>query len=550
MYLHDFLDYWARRQPDAEFALHGDRRLTYRQARAAVHRLAAALSRAGLHRGDRIALLARNCLEYPLLYFAASRAGVVPVPLNYRAAPAEWGYVVEDAGARLLIAAPEYLDAVDALRGQGRLATVGHWLTLGEPDRRGAWESLHRLAASDPPRAEAGNSGDAAAGTETGGAAGADATGGDLYQLYTSGTTGQPKGAVLSQRAVVANLLQIGATAHRGAPGERCLVVAPMLHAGVVWSALAPLSWGAALYILEDFDPGEVVRVLAEERIGYAALVPTVLHACLGAIPDGAGRTFPALRLIHTGAAPVAESTLLAARAAFGCDVVQGYGLTESVAGLTAMAPEDYARARTDRPERLRAAGRALLGTELRIVDAAGRPLAPGELGEIVARGPQLMRGYWNRPAATAEALRGGWLRTGDVGRLDGDGFLYIQDRLKDVIVSGGSKVFPRMVERVLLEHPAVADVAVIGTPDAHWGERVTAVVVRHPEPAGEDAGSGRRVDAADLIAFCHTRLGGFQCPRAVDFVAALPRTASGKVLKRSLREAYWAGQERRVGAV
>jgi fatty-acyl-CoA synthase len=531
MYLHDFLDYWARERPDAEFAQHGERRLTYRQAQTAAQRLAAALTGAGLRRGDRLAVLAKNCLEYPLLYFAASQAGVVPVPLNYRAGPAEWAYTVDDAGARLLIAAPAYVEAVDALRAQGHLETVRRLLTLGEAAPPAGWESLRLLAATaseaPPPAAE--GPGETRRDPED-----------DLYQLYTSGTTGQPKGAVLSQRAVVSNLLQIGATPHRGAPGERCLVVGPMLHAGVVWAALAPLSWGAALHIVEDFDPAEVVRILSEEQIGYAALVPTVLHACLTAVPDVAARAYPALRLIHTGAAPIAESTLLGARAAFGCDVVQGYGLTEGTAGLTAMAPQDYARAQTDRPDRLRAAGRPLLGTELRIVDAGGRPLPAGALGEVVARGPQLMRGYWKRPAATAEVLRGGWLHTGDVGRLDAEGYLFIQDRLKDVIVTGGTNVYPRMVERVLLEHPDVADVAVVGAPDAHWGERVTAVVVLRPGQGG---------DAAALIAFCHARLGGFQCPRAVDFVDALPRTTSGKVLKRALREAYWSGQERRVGA-
>jgi acyl-CoA synthetase (AMP-forming)/AMP-acid ligase II len=434
MRLHDFLAYWARERPHAEFALHGDRCLTYRQAQVATNRLANALAGAGLRRGDRIAVLAKNCLEYPLLYFGASKAGVVPVPLNYRAALAEWAYVVEDAGARLLIADPQLRAPVDARRGL--LGTVERFLTLGEAAPPPGWESLHRVMAEQPAEGHqpAGEADD------------------DLYQLYTSGTTGQPKGAVLTQRAVVANL-------------------------------------------------------------------------------------------IHTGAAPVAEQTLLAARAAFRCDVVQGYGLTEATAGLTAMAPADYEPGPTGQPGRLLSAGRPLLGTELRIVDAHGRPLPTGAVGEIVARGPQLMRGYWNRPAATAEVLRGGWLHTGDVGLLDAAGYLFIQDRLKDVIVTGGVNVYPRMVERVLLEHPAVADVAVIGTPDAHWGERVTAIVARRPGlTAGEPS-------EAELIDFCRGRLGSFQCPRAVDFVDALPRTATGKVLKRTLREAYWAGRERRVGA-
>ena len=522
--LHDFLDYWAGRQPQAEFAVQGERRLTYRQAQRETNRLANAFGAAGLGPGDRLAVLARNCIEYPLLYLAASRAGVVPVPLNYRAAAPEWRFIVNDAGARMIIAGGPYLEQIDALRQE--LEPVRHYLALGPSPAPSGWEALQRWA-----------------GPHSGAAPRHDVDPqSDLYQVYTSGTTGEPKGALLTQQAVVANLLQIGHTAHRAPrPGERSLVLGPMLHAGVVWTALAPLSWGASLYIQDEFEPEEVVRALSEERIGYAALVPAVLQACLAAVPDARWRPYPSLRLIHTGSAAVSEETLIGAREAFGCDVVQGYGLTEGTAGLTAMEPADY---ESELPwggdgERARAVGRPLLGTELRIVDEHDRPLPPGAAGEIVARGPQLMRGYWNRPQATAEALRGGWLHTGDVGVLDGEGFLTIRDRLKDVIVSGGSKVYPRMVEQVLREHPAVADVAVIGVPDARWGESVKAVVVLRP---------GATVGGPDLLDACRGKLGGFQRPRSVDFVASLPRTATGKVRKAVLRAPYWAGRARRVG--
>ncbi|HEX2516977.1 MAG TPA: long-chain-fatty-acid--CoA ligase [Chloroflexota bacterium] len=522
--LHDFLDYWAGRQPQAEFAVQGERRLTYRQAQRETNRLANAFGAAGLGPGDRLAILARNCIEYPLLYLAASRAGVVPVPLNYRAAPPEWRFVVNDAGARMIIAGGPYLEQIDALRQE--LEPVRHYLALGPSPAPSGWEALQRWA-----------------GPHSGAAPRHDVDPQcDLYQVYTSGTTGEPKGALLTQQAVVANLLQIGHTAHRAPrPGERSLVLGPMLHAGVVWTALAPLSWGASLYIQDEFDPEEVVRALSEERIGYAALVPAVLQACLAAVPDARWRPYPSLRLIHTGSAAVSEETLIGAREAFGCDVVQGYGLTEGTAGLTAMEPADYESELTGGGdgERARAVGRPLLGTELRIVDEHDRPLPPGAAGEIVARGPQLMRGYWNRPQATAEALRGGWLHTGDVGVLDGEGFLTIRDRLKDVIVTGGSKVYPRMVEQVLREHPAVADVAVIGVPDARWGESVKAVVVLRP---------GATAGGPDLLDACRGKLGGFQRPRSVDFVTSLPRTATGKVRKAVLRAPYWAGRARRVG--
>ena len=526
--LHDFLDAWAELQPDVELAVHGARRLTYREARAATYQLANALVSAGLRPGDRIAVLAKNCIEYPLLYVAASRVGVVPVPLNYRSAPPEWAYVVDDAGAKLLIAGREYLDAVDAVSSE--MGPVARFVALGagpgEAPAPAGWTAFEAWVGEQP------------ADTPTG-LARPIGPEDDLYQLYTSGTTGRPKGAVLSQRAVVANLRQLGRCAHRGEPGARSLVLGPMLHAGVVWSTLAPLSWGASLVIVEDFDAAEVVRLLSEERIDYASLVPTVLHTILSAVPDVGERQYPSLRLIHSGSSPISEQTLLGARAAFRCDVVHGYGLTESTAALSVMAPEEYAPGPDGRPARLRSAGRALPGTELRIVDGQGRTLPPGETGEIVARGPQLMRGYWRRPEETAEALRGGWLHTGDVGMLDADGFLYIQDRLKDVVVTGGLKVYPQMVEQTLLAHPAVAEVAVISVPDERWGESVRAIVVPR---------AGTPISEPGLIHFCRDRLGGFQCPRGVTFVEALPRTATGKVLKRELREPYWSGRERRVG--
>jgi acyl-CoA synthetase (AMP-forming)/AMP-acid ligase II len=525
--LHDFLDVWAERQPDVDFAVHGSQCLTYRQARLVMNHLANAFVSAGLRPGDRIAVLAKNCVEYPLIYFAASRVGVVPVPLNYRSAPPEWRYIVQDAQARLLLVGQRFLEAVDAIREE--LGSVEQCVALGMEagwTPRPGWTAFDSWIGEQPdgPPASDGRS------------IGPDD---DLYQIYTSGTTGQPKGAVLSQRALVASLRQIGQGAHRGEPGARSIVVGPMLHAGVVWSTLAPLSWGASLYIVEDFEAAEVVRILSEERIDYASLVPTVLHTILASVPDVAEREYPSLRLISTGSAPISDQTLLGTRAAFRCDVVHTYGLTESAAALSTMVPREYVPGPDGRPTRLRSAGRALPETELRIVNDKGVPLSTNEVGEIVARGPQLMRGYWRRPEATAETLKDGWLHTGDVGTLDADGFLYIHDRLKDVIITGGLNVYPQMVERVLLEHPSVLEAAVIGVPDARWGESVRAVIVVRP---------GTTTTELELIQFCRDRLGGYQCPRGVTFLEALPRTANGKILKRALRETYWTDHERQVG--
>jgi acyl-CoA synthetase (AMP-forming)/AMP-acid ligase II len=518
MRLHDFLDYQARERPDADLAVHGARRVSYGQAARETDRIAAAFVGAGLRPGARIAVLAKNCLEYPLLFYGASKAGVVPVPLNYRLAPPEWQYIVDDAGAELLIAHDEYTAALAPVREA--LPRVRRWLAFGGPVAAG-WEDFRafvRAAPSEPPECPV-------------------RTGDDCYQMYTSGTTGRPKGAVIAHAAVTANVFQ-ASLALGGQPGERVLVVAPMYHAAAALTAFYAVARGGTLVVHEDFVPAAVVRALAEDGIARVTLVPAMIQACLVLVPDVAARRYESLRAITYGASPIAEDTLRRAMDVFGCEFVQGYGMTETTALLTYLMPEDHRRALAGRPELLLSAGRPVVGTELRIVDVQDRPVPPGTVGEICTRGPQLMRGYWRQPEATAEALRGGWMHTGDAGYLDAAGYLFIQDRVKDMIVSGAENVYPREVEEVLYRHPAVADAAVIGVPDAEFGEAVKAVVVLRP---------GATASAEELIAFCRGRLGGYKRPRSVDFVAALPRNPSGKVLKRELREPYWRGHARRV---
>jgi acyl-CoA synthetase (AMP-forming)/AMP-acid ligase II len=258
-------------------------------------------------------------------------------------------------------------------------------------------------------------------------------------------------------------------------------------------------------------------------------------------VENVADRRYDVLRSIYYGASPIAESTLRGVIDAFGCGFVQSYGMTEAAQALTFLTADDHRLALAGRPDLLLSAGRPAAGTELQVVDGADSPRPAGTPGEILARGPQLMSGYWRRPEATAHALRAGWLHTGDVGRIDEDGYLFIEDRLSDMIVSGGENVSLRVVEDVLLAHPAIADAAVIGVPDVRWGEAVKAVVVLRSEMTCTEE---------EILAFCRPRLGSFERPRSVDFLDELPRTATGKVLRRVLREPYWAGQDRRVGGV
>jgi acyl-CoA synthetase (AMP-forming)/AMP-acid ligase II len=519
MRLFDVLDFRAREQGDAEFAIQGDRHMTYREALQATNRLANALIGAGLQIGDRIGILSKNSVEYVLLYFAAAKAGVVPVPLNYRLAPGEWRYILNDASAKLLIAAGDYPQAIDPIRGE--LTAVERFVALDSPAAIG-WDDYRRWVAEQPAMPP-----DRPITADH-----------DLYQMYTSGTTGHPKGAVLTHATVIAHLTQVG-FALEIQPGERVLLVAPVFHTAAANAAAFPCVYaGGCLYIQADFNPVEVVRALSEERIGLAVFVPAMIQACLMAVPDVAQRRYDDLRRIHYGASPIAEPTLRRAIDVFQCDFSQGYGLTEATAGLTVLSPADHRRALAEQPGLLLSAGRATVGTELRIVDSNGDPVPNGAIGEVVGRGPQMMKGYWNQPEATTEALRNGWLHTGDAGVIDGEGYLYIQDRVKDMIVSGGENIYPRVVEEVLFQHPAIADAAVIGVPDERWGETVKAIVVLR---------QGMTADAEQIMDFCRGKLGGFERPRSVDFVAALPRNPSGKLLKRVLREPYWAGHGRRV---
>lgn len=517
MRLHDVLDYQAREHPDLDFAVQEGRRISYREARSETRRMARALLAAGASKGDRVAILSRNTIELALLYFACSRAGIVPVPLNYRLAPREWAGIAADAEACLLLAQGALARAVEPVRDA--FGSLKRFFALD--DAPPGWESFHEWVAGQP---------DGALQVQV-------APQDVLYQMYTSGTTGRPKGAMLSHRAVMSQLHQV-ALAFGGSVGERSLIVAPLYHAAAAVLAFASVQMGGTLVIQEEFDPKAVVRALSEEDVAVALLVPVMIQFCLLAVPDAGARRYDSLRLIVYGASPIAEEPLRRAMEIFRCDFLQGYGMTETTAVATNLLPDDHRRALAGEPGLLLSAGRPLLGTEVGVVDAQDRPLPPGEIGEVVVRGPQLMSGYWNLPEASETALRGGWMHTGDAGTLDEQGYLYIQDRVKDMIVSGGENVYPREVEGVLFEHPAVADVAVIGVPDERWGEAVKALVVTRP---------GQQVSADEIIGFCEGRLGGFKRPRSVDFVDSLPRNPSGKVLKKDLRERYWSGRSRRV---
>jgi len=353
-------------------------------------------------------------------------------------------------------------------------------------------------------------------------------------QMYTSGTTGHPKGAQLSH----ANLLTLlpGALRQFGRwhDGDVSLVCMPLFHIGGSGWALVGLYAGAEIVLAREFDPAAMLRLIAEFGVTKAFLVPAMILFLLQA-PQCAKTDFSSLELIAYGASPAPIELLRAALKAFGCGFAQVYGLTETTGAITYLPPEDHGEHAI---ERLKSCGKPMTGVAIKILDASGHELPPGEVGEVVCRTPQIMLGYWDLPEATRAAIRDGWFHTGDAGYMDGDGYVYIYDRVKDMIISGGENIYPAEVENALFGHPAIADVAVIGVPDEKWGEAVKAVVVKKP---------GIEVSIAELIEFARSRIGGFKVPRSIDFVDALPRNPSGKILKRELRKPYWADQDRQV---
>lgn len=515
MLLHDVFAFHAVARPDAVFAVDGPRTVTYGEAHDTARRVAGALVRSGVGPGDRFGFVGPNSVEHAVVYYAASMMGAVPVPVNTRLAPAEIAFVLADSGARTLVADADLVAALDDAVDVPVRVAVG-----GAPEGWIAWDRWIDGDPLDPehPRPSPDDT---------------------LYQMYTSGTTGSPKGVILSHRAVLANVAQVSAGVATGVDvGDRWLIVAPLFHAAAVITAFSCVSGGGCLVIHRGFDPVRVVEALQGDRISLTTLVPAMIQACL-AVPGVDAHDYPDLQSIAYGGSAIAESVLRRAMEVWGCDFYQGFGQTESSAGLTYLTEADHRAALAGDPALLASCGRPLAATEIRIVDDTGAPAPGGTIGEILARGPQLMDGYWNRPDETAAALADGWLHTGDLGFVDDAGYLTVCDRRTDMIVTGGENVASREVESVLLTHPAVADVAVIAVPDDRWGESVHAVVVAAP---------GRCVDLDELVAHCDGRLARFKVPRSVEVIDELPRNAGGKVRKSALREAHWAGTDRGVG--
>jgi acyl-CoA synthetase (AMP-forming)/AMP-acid ligase II len=501
----------ARTRPGEACLIYAGRQRTRGQFARRVARLAGALQGTGLRPGDRAAIVSLNSDRVVEAFFACFWAGAVASPVNIRWTPAELAAALNDCGASLLLIDDFCLPALETLlREVPALRAVVY---LGDASRPAGTLGYEELVAAGPAVADAGRSGDDIA-----------------FVLYTGGTTGAPKGVMISHAGLIA--ATSGMLAAGCGTGEICLHVPPLFHiAGIQILAGHFLGGHGPHVIIPAFSPAAVLEAIAEHRVTDVMLVPTMLQLVL-AWPGLADYDLSSLQRIFYGAAPMTEPLLLAAMAALpGTGFVQGYGMTETA--LTIMLPPWYYTPAGLKAGKIRSIGRALPLAEIAIRDPAGGELPPGEAGELTVRSPSVMLGYFGQPELTAATIRDGWLYSGDGAYADDDGFIYLVDRIKDMIITGGENVYSTEVEAVLASHPAVAACAVIGVPHPAWGEQVHAAVVLR---------DGAVATAAELTGHCRERMAAFKCPAAVTFLTALPVSAAGKVLKTELRAAHARG--------
>ncbi|MGC8463435.1 MAG: long-chain-fatty-acid--CoA ligase [Acidimicrobiales bacterium] len=512
----------ATELPDAPALTEGDRTLTWAELYARARAMATALVAEGVGPGDRVAHYDRSSIAYFEVFFGAALLGAVSVAVNWRLNVSEVAAILDDAEARVVFVGPDYLGGVPALTEA--LTTPTRFAALGGADGYQGW-LLERTG-----------------GTGSGSDPGFDPDPDDVVtQLYTSGTTGLPKGVMLTGRNLSCVLSEAEEIFHVG-PDTVSLVAMPLFHIGGTGWALAGMSRGGHSVIARDLDPATVLALVERHRVTETFVVPALLMLLLGC-PDLPGTDVSSLRCVFYGASPISDDVLVRSIRALRCDFSQVYGLTETTGAITALLPEDH-DPDGPRSRLLRSAGKPFAHVALRIVDPdTGDDLPIGRVGEVWTRSDQNMAGYWRKPEETKAVLTDdGWFRTGDAGWMDAEGYLFLHDRIKDMIVTGAENVYPAEVENVLLAHPSIVDAAVIGVPDDRWGETVKAVVVTA-------AGETRPADEleAEVIAFARQRLAHFKCPTSVDVVDELPRNPSGKILKRQLREPYWRARGRSI---
>ena len=515
----DLIRFQAQERGDQTVFVFEGSDTSYRELHERSNQAANGLLTLGVKAGDRIAYMGKNTAAYFEILAAAAKIGAVMTPINWRLAAPEVAYIVNDSTAQILFVGAEFADVVRELRPPLNFVHTIFGVEGANGDIPDFVQWRDRFATTTP--------------------AIKCAAGDDAIQLYTSGTTGHPKGAIMTHGSVlIKRTLAEEAALHdwqRTVPGETSLLAMPCFHVSGTLFGMTTLRNGTTAIIVREYNPSQALDFIEQYGISKIFMVPAAIQIMLNH-PRIAEIDFSRLKYITYGASPIPLDLMKRSMEVFGCGFVQMYGMTETSGTITTLNPEDH---HVNGSTRMRSVGKPLTGVEIKIINDNGDSVPTGEVGEIATRSAQNMKGYWNLAEATAATIdANGWLRTGDAGYVDEDGYLFIHDRIKDMIISGGENVYPAEVENAVYSHPDVADVAVIGVPDEKWGESVKACVVLK---------EGAKLSESDIIAYARQSIAGYKCPKSIDFITALPRNPSGKILRRELRAPYWEGKSRAI---
>ena len=509
----------ARSFPDRMAIAYGDYELSYQQANERINKMANALRGLGIQKGSNLAILLHNCPEFLETLYACFKAGLGSVPINFRLHPKECSFIIDNSEAVAVVLGEDFRDSLYALRNE--MPRIKHYICITDPlEGMIHYEALLKNQPTSFTDEEVERDHLA-------------------WLFYTSGTTGRPKGAMLTHHNLLVMTMNFFADMSPLGPDDVVLHAAPLSHGSGLYG-IPNVAKAAANVILKSktFDPKVVFETIQRRKVTNMFMAPAMIKRLITS-PEIDNYDFRSLKCINYGGAPIYEEDLKAAVRKLGQVFVQLFGQAEAPMTISYLRKEEHLLEGTaEQMKRLTSAGFPRTDVEIKIVDPNDKELPPGKMGEIVVRGEVVMKGYWKDLEATAETLRGGWLHTGDLGIMDEKGYVYILDRAKDMIISGGENIYSREIEDVILKHPAVFEVAVIGVPDEKWGESIKAIVALK---------QGQKVAEEDIINFCKEHLASYKKPKSVEFIDAIPKNPYGKVLKRALREKYWAGEARRV---
>ncbi len=509
----------ARSFPDRMAIAYGDYELSYQQANERINKMANALRGLGIQKGSNLAILLHNCPEFLETLYACFKAGLGSVPINFRLHPKECSFIIDNSEAVAVVLGEDFRDSLCALRNE--MPRIKHYICITDPlEGMIHYEALLKNQPTSFTDEEVERDHLA-------------------WLFYTSGTTGRPKGAMLTHHNLLVMTMNFFADMSPLGPDDVVLHAAPLSHGSGLYG-IPNVAKAAANVILKSktFDPKVVFETIQRRKVTNMFMAPAMIKRLITS-PEIDNYDLRSLKCINYGGAPIYEEDLKAAVRKLGQVFVQLFGQAEAPMTISYLRKEEHLLEGTaEQMKHLTSAGFPRTDVEIKIVDPNDKELPPGKMGEIVVRGEVVMKGYWKDLEATAETLRGGWLHTGDLGIMDEKSYVYILDRAKDMIISGGENIYSREIEDVILKHPAVFEVAVIGVPDEKWGESIKAIVALK---------QGQKVAEEDIINFCKEHLASYKKPKSVEFIDAIPKNPYGKVLKRALREKYWAGEARRV---